>query len=361
MHCLSKQHAILLFQSRNGLIWTLYFDLFSFSAISFQSRNGLIWTRTNWWRSWVFINISIPQRSDLNIWRYRYKLWYINISIPQRSDLNDTVVCDDNVTVVSFQSRNGLIWTQNLISEKSEFISFQSRNGLIWTHQKVSRCSAGRRDFNPATVWFELQQKITSTESNLNFNPATVWFEQCEVLRCSQTHGTISIPQRSDLNLSCAPRHSAHPYISIPQRSDLNAGEDDIWFRVSEFQSRNGLIWTMLFHVLPPIYLCISIPQRSDLNASVRWLQHRWRHHFNPATVWFEPFSIIWNVWFHSDFNPATVWFEPQRESVSSDTMVYFNPATVWFEHHHPLPPPKIHTDFNPATVWFELKNFRKP
>ena len=120
------------FQSRNGLIWTPFMFILLIIMLVFQSRNGLIWTgRPKAVENEIDV-ISIPQRSDLNH-SYRCCFRHVRtISIPQRSDLNS----------------------------KMEWVQERSR-----------------RNFNPATVWFE---------------PWPVWRRVHNVI--------ISIPQRSDLN-----------------------------------------------------------------------------------------------------------------------------------------------------------------
>ena len=167
---------ILLFQSRNGLIWTRMMPRSALPLTTFQSRNGLIWTRLHYkWRWisknfnpatvwfeplkhnywWVYNKISIPQRSDLNSLTEGNTCLQGVISIPQRSDLNANNCCawvssncisipqrsDLNVRrrisvlrARRFQSRNGLIWTRLTINPPQSFPIFQSRNGLIWTH-----------------------------------------------------------------------------------------------------------------------------------------------------------------------------------------------------------------------------------
>ena len=143
--------------------------------------------------------------------------------------------------------------------------------------------------------------------------------------------------------------------VSIPQRSDLN---------ILPAPS-----------LIPPLRL-VSIPQRSDLNPAGRRLVGIWRTCFNPATVWFEPYykklgsgclivfqsrngliwtctgweyeligsmfqsrnGLIWTLQYlahglrHRCFNPATVWFEPSWQSILATSKSCFNPATVWFE-----------------------------
>ena len=100
---------------------------------------------------------------------------------------------------------------------------FQSRNGLIWT--------------------------ATSNQT------ISYWY--------------VSIPQRSDLNIHCCYRFFVSVKVSIPQRSDLNLAlrisvmyfhlcfnPATVWFELYtlgansiyenvQFQSRNGLIWTL--------------------------------------------------------------------------------------------------------------------
>ena len=127
---------------------------------------------------------------------------------------------------MAFQSRNGLIWTLLDYNYLERVEGFQSRNGLIWTQ------------------YFDTLYNETTS---------------------------ISIPQRSDLNLKDAFKRGNHCL----------------------FQSRNGLIWTEYHEMLKAQYLEISIPQRSDLNEN------------KPPHI---PIEV-------SDFNPATVWFERRRGS----------------------------------------------
>ena len=99
------------------------------------------------------------------------------------------------------------------------------------------------------------------------------------------------------------------------------------------FQSRNGLIWTAYDTLYRKKGTMISIPQRSDLNVRRRWKWHISTRNFNPATVWFEHYccrnykKYYWNISI------------PQRSDLNSELtiatealLLYFNPATVWFE-----------------------------
>ena len=141
--------------------------------------------------------VSIPQRSDLNHCYDQVKDWRKQVSIPQRSDLNRTSV-DCDVPLQRFQSRNGLIWTNQKKNDTKHYLSFNP--ATVWFELR-SRASAAlfirvsipqRSDlnqdatamvnqpiisFNPATVWFEqLTNKVVDTLFD-SFNPATVWFE----------------------------------------------------------------------------------------------------------------------------------------------------------------------------------------
>ena len=137
----------------------------------------------------------------------------IHISIPQRSDLN-SLLRWDTMYCLSFQSRNGLIWTQSPSTAASVIFYF-----------------------NPATVWFEPQEVNVMAAYRIHFNPATVWFE---LIRGNGSLGRRWLFQsRNGLiwtSCCCA----------------------DKW-RATEFQSRNGLIWTIYIGVLP-MYYCYFNP-----------------------------------------------------------------------------------------------------
>ena len=124
--------------------------------------------------------------------------------------------------------------------------------------------------------------------------------------------------------------------ISIPQRSDLNSSCATAITPSSLFQSRNGLIWTKL----------------------VQWMRPRIPGYFNPATVWFEHSRSSNSSNSSIDFNPATVWFEHFFLNRSLYFTYYFNPATVWFEHRGGRYRLMSLSHFNPATVWFERSWF---
>ena len=98
--------------------------------------------------------------------------------------------------------------------------------------------------------------------------------------------------------------------VSIPQRSDLNRTGRLCVGGAFEFQSRNGLIWTLKIIYKPLL----------SLNS------------FNPATVWFERCVPCQPILTRSRFNPATVWFEQVIEMLKLHPCTGFNPATVWFE-----------------------------
>ena len=150
-------------------------------------------------------------------------------------------------TLNTFQSRNGLIWTDRASCASMFIPLFQSRNGLIWTLIREQNVAAFQR-FNPATVWFE------------HLLPGSIPTDIC-----------VSIPQRSDLNLSWLSWFLFSYAVSIPQRSDLNlSGTDARWHGDTK---------------------TVSIPQRSDLNIAVKDAVIPYKTRFNPATVWFELFT----------------------------------------------------------------------
>ena len=78
---------------------------------------------------------------------------------------------------VSFQSRNGLIWTRGdrLARSHPRQISIPQRSDL---NSNMAQTSPRQwRDFNPATVWFEPHPLWRRRQNTTHFNPATVWFE----------------------------------------------------------------------------------------------------------------------------------------------------------------------------------------
>ncbi len=165
----------------------------------------------------------------------------------------------------------------------------------------------------------------------------------------------ISIPQRSDLNWSSSSLPSPRNPISIPQRSDLNYiiifcfsssdcnfNPSKVWFELKMvvhdrvdlkvFQSLKGLIWTSWIMFLKSSYPTISIPQRSDLNhlaADIPGLG---------LTISIPQRSDLNNIqndktkFTGDDFNPSKVWFELWKQRVWEANLWYFNPSKVWFE-----------------------------
>ena len=164
-----------------------------------------------------------------------------NVSIPQRSDLNANCRRSHPQPRTTFQSRNGLIWTQN----------------------SPAGSAVPLLGFNPATVWFERICSVTAGSGYVSFIPqrSDLNIRYADGLH---TFKPVSIPQRSDLNNTY--RQADPPeMVSIPQRSDLNVVDEIVKAHKYAFQSRNGLIWT----------------QRPQQHAQEY-------HRFNPATVWFE-------------------------------------------------------------------------
>ena len=121
-------------------------------------------------------DISIPQRSDLNVLVILSQDTSTFISIPQRSDLNS---CLYQIHSVFYR------------------ISIPQRSDLNMPKRKVMGLMT--LYFNPATVWFELCRSSIIWSWFLHFNPATVWFEPSSYIRVLP-YKEISIPQRSDLN-----------------------------------------------------------------------------------------------------------------------------------------------------------------
>ena len=213
------------FQSRNGLIWTVWDNQWELIRSWFQSRNGLIWTR----------------------YRQRHK----------------------GAWIMRFQSRNGLIWTQTLIDDVCVVLGFQSRNGLIWTLRIKITPGNEFGCFNPATVWFEHEGILASCMDEHCFNPATVWFERSGSRSRQATSLYVSIPQRSDLNRLAIRRAKRRTGVSIPQRSDLNAwscerGQAAGYVSIPQRSDLNYLNTSPRL-----LWILVSIPQRSDLNGSL--------------------------------------------------------------------------------------------
>jgi len=78
---------------------------------------------------------------------------------------------------------------------------------------------------------------------------------------------------------------------------------------VTEFQSRNGLIWTLRQRRWLRCTNIISIPQRSDLNPSISNVSSSSEQfQSRNGLIWTLPWSVIPLQIYH--FNPATVWFE---------------------------------------------------
>ena len=211
----------------------------------FQSRNGLIWTEYTDTDAVDSAQLSIPQRSDLNSHQPdnagRPKL----LSIPQRSDLNSfyyPLIWD--ALKLSIPQRSDL----NTVNE----IGMQSTD----------------HSFNPATVWFERRSSGQKHTYRKTFNPATVWFEREPPTTESFQASRLSIPQRSDLNLTaaqikCGRITTFNPATVWFERvTSLDAlmlsrtfNPATVWFELNgsdwmtpvrnHFQSRNGLIWTL--------------------------------------------------------------------------------------------------------------------
>ena len=140
--------------------------------------------------------VSIPQRSDLNCYHVPLQRLVIWVSIPQRSDLNDATRSYP-WRYLSFQSRNGLIWTMVLASDHVTGATFQSRNGLIWTVLLGGAIGVILFQSRNGLIWTHQNRHCDICDKC--FNPATVWFEPC-----------------------CGPRGVSCTIVSIPQRSDLN-------------------------------------------------------------------------------------------------------------------------------------------
>ena len=211
------------------------------------------------------------------------------ISIPPRSDLNDTSLGTDELTPSSFQSRHGLIWTRIRSRDRRHYpLLFQSRHGLIWTKHKIVHRNRDRGNFNPATVWFELQVLSDIFNPVVYFNPATVWFEH----RWDESWWNVhhSFQSRHGLIWTCTSRSRRYVLVWFQSRHGLiwtsrwhlldtpilYFNPATVWFELSyfihglvpqkEFQSRHGLIWTIRYCVLYDTIPDISIPPRSDLN-----------------------------------------------------------------------------------------------
>ena len=209
------------FQSRNGLIWTRQWQHIHPSYNLFQSRNGLIWTLIRISIRIKRFNVSIPQRSDLNLRSLPVLIsplcgfnpatvWFEHISkvvtccdelvsIPQRSDLNcKSLWFLEVVIMVSIPQRSDLNYRSELKRLATTDVSIPQRSDLnnkssisMNTIQKVSIPQRSdlnavydptdvdhSASFNPATVWFELYISCYIIYSIFGFNPATVWFER---------------------------------------------------------------------------------------------------------------------------------------------------------------------------------------
>ena len=231
------------FQSRNGLIWTWLPTMWTRLWTWFQSRNGLIWTVHNLLIRRITEKVSIPQRSDLNSISAATRVGIGRVSIPQRSDLNHQssqpvyVVCNSfNPATVWFEPR----W--KTARNSATKVSIPQRSDLNF----FSHCTTSHDLFVSIPQRSDLNgwsSHVGNTRSRY-FNPATVWFEQHTQYPGWRNFETISIPQRSDLNITCTRSLMRRGSISIPQRSDLNSIVTSLVTVSHKFQSRNGLIWT---------------------------------------------------------------------------------------------------------------------
>ena len=188
-------------------------------------------------------------------------------------------------------------------------------------------------------------------------------------------------------------------FVSIPQRSDLNIGIDVCGHtHLAQFQSRNGLIWTVLL-MFSFVSTVVSIPQRSDLNG------HCHRAHC-PADnvsipqrsdlnsrglfsmvyeslfqsrnglIWTNTYDAAGRIYRKFQSRNGLIWTDsrytirahrirvsiPQRSDLNKSiytscahVLLRFNPATVWFERLRGVSAGMESRCFNPATVWFEL------
>ena len=193
----------------------------------------------------MYTQVSIPQRSDLNIIVYLSPCIVNTVSIPQRSDLNRDAHAHNWVRVRMFQSRNGLIWTFMLFDSvpRDIYVSIPQRSDL---NDLPAGVSDRIYSFNPATVWFEHECVATVDEAEEMFQSRNglIWTNiaivKAEIAEAFQSRNGLIWTRclHAWHNLSCE--------VSIPQRSDLN------WIRyvphrnLYMFQSRNGLIWTYM-------------------------------------------------------------------------------------------------------------------
>ena len=275
-----------------------------------ESNGASIWLVVRWENYHTFYEMRLSSFHDGANPIFIEKR-HPTISIPQRSDLNEKLI--------HFRLRKSTI-------------SIPQRSDLNSTATTWWSCRT--RNFNPATVWFEPLWFIPEDRSLMHFNPATVWFEHIieKLFWQSFTHFNPATVWFEPLCVAVVGR---------PQ---------------TVFQSRNGLIWTLVLMKLCYTILLlirtqrsdlnssideiivvnnnISIPQRSDLNTLPRKCACPSPLNFNPATVWFEHDGREWYPVIKQYFNPATVWFElwctaydsavrrisiPQRSDLNSD------------------------------------------
>ena len=143
----------------------------------------------------------------------------------------------------------------------------------------------------------------------------------------------VSIPQRSDLNISRIKMHRYHYEFQsrngliwtgpigpvAPVGPMFQSRNGLIWTLLRLcccvvalwFQSRNGLIWTLVgTSITIPKQAQVSIPQRSDLNPSSS-LQLSVHHNVSiPQRSDLNIINKTGKPYYILGFNPATVWFE---------------------------------------------------
>ncbi len=188
-------------------------------------------------------------------------------------------------------------------------------------------------NFNPATVWFEQLNSCPNWNHLIYFNPATVWFEQFEEYRC----GTLTYEFQSRNGLIWTVRCCSERSISyaFQSRNGLiwTTPEDNTDLNATTFQSRNGLIWTFT------LVVCTNSASSFQSRNGLIWT--------------FCSSVLIRASWFisipqRSDLN-FCVWTNsstacgisiPQRSDLN--VSYHMCAGLPW-------------NDFNPATVWFEL------
>ena len=188
--------------------------------------------------------------------------------------------------------------------------------------------------------------------NDFSFNPATVWFEPSNTIRDSRE--SCRFQSRNGLIWTVLLRSCRCIVCWFQSRNGLiwtiRVWPDKlVWDR---FQSRNGLIWTFDVADVEDMII-VSIPQRSDLNYTDKEARKQYktvsipqRSDLNqrggerkPTYKRFQSRNgLIWTVFpspyvaLLHGFNPATVWFEQLIPNAAIYLLFSFNPATVWFE-----------------------------